>query len=122
MGMVQTLFEATAATDSIFEKVEEVLYDSSWLQGRLEVIGDEGADAYRSLIDWLLVQVHPEYLEPTMAFYEERGPQLKDTVKEPERRQLEADILKALRLLAAVPDGKYVRRWHTICARVRAAA
>ena len=110
-------------TDSVFPKAEEVINSSSWLQGRLKRLGDaREMDKYRSRMDWLLVQVLPDWKPAVFRYYAGRGRQLRCTVSTDQLAIIERKLLVAIRLLIGAPADAYLVQWDEIRAHAKVAA
>lgn len=82
------------ATDSIFPAVEEWLQDDGdRYKAFTRLRGRKSASKYRSLMDFLLCEVVPSMREPCFAFYDDKGPPLREIAKARELRAYESRML-----------------------------
>lgn len=116
------------ATDSIFPEIEEMFSDNSDLYNALKRIAPPTADeAYRSVMDWLYVSVHPEMRKACRKYYKDEGPPLKEIICEEDRLRAQARII--VLLMEAYQDFNKERErqwkrgsWTILCYVARLAA
>jgi hypothetical protein len=90
----QVLSLSGGATQTVFPAVE------SWLAGDgdrwnafVRIRGRKSAERYHSVIDFLLCEVAPEHRGACLAFYDDRGPALRDLCTPGEVRALESRLM-----------------------------
>lgn len=84
-------------TTTIFPLVEEWLNQDGDRWRCLSFIGSKRSmEGYRSVVDYLSVQVLPGWRQDCQRFYREEGPPAIDIIMNQERKLLEAKLLVAL--------------------------
>lgn len=87
------------ATSSIFPNVEALLVNSTDHQRALEyVAARKRMDRYKSMIDFLFCEIHPEWRLSCQRFYAGNGPQLKDQITAKEIEKYDKRLVTAMKV------------------------
>jgi len=90
------------ATDSIFPKVDAWLQEDGDHQRALDhIAGRKDMDRYRSQVDFVFAELHPEWRNKTFAFYADRGKQLRFLLADKQRAFYEARMIALLEVAYA---------------------
>lgn len=110
-------------TESIFPEVDELLQDSDY-QEALEHLTTHAArknmEVYRSMVDFLFCELHPQWRRHCRMYYAEKGPALREDLPKQEREPYERRMLAALRLAFNTKEVKRRRNWGWFRAEVEA--
>lgn len=95
--VAQTLAVSGGVTDSIFPQVEAVLLVSSDHQSALEFVSSrKKMDRYKSVMDYLFCELHPEWRLACRRYYVGNGPQLKNQLTDEQLATYNKRLLIAL--------------------------
>ncbi len=110
--MDQSLQLVGGATESIFPQVEAMLLGDGDYQDALEfVAARKKMSSYRSMIDFLFCELHPEWRMKCRAFYNGNGPQLKDQISVEQLMEFNARLFKALEVAHKLFTEKRCKSW-----------
>lgn len=99
------------ATHTIFPKVERWLDDSDH-QASLDLTAKrKDVTRYRSIIDFLYAELHPQWKPACFRYYDDEGPPLKELITAKQRKVMEATMLVFLEVSYAHYCAKRVRSW-----------
>ena len=113
MAITQSLKLVGGATESIFPQVEAMLLGDGDYQEALEfVAARKKLDNYRSMIDFLFCELHPEWRMKCRAFYNSIGPQLKDQITVEQLMAFNTRLLKALEVAHELFTEKRCKSWE----------
>ncbi len=97
LAIIQSLQIVGGATHFIFPQVEAMLLESEDYQRALEfVAARKKINRYRSVIDFLFCELHPEWRMACRRFYAGNGPQLKDQITPEQLVEFNKRLLKAI--------------------------
>ena len=89
----QTIELDGGMTSSVFPKLEKLLNDSEYWKS-LEYIGKRrDQDPYKSIIDFVLCEVMPQYKDPCLRFYHHDGPAIRELESDEDIRKIEGILL-----------------------------
>lgn len=97
LAMIQALQVVGGATSSIFPQVEAMLLSSTDHQAALEyVAARKKMERYRSMVDFLFCELHPEWRTACFRYYLGSGPLLKEQITLEQLVRFNNRLLKAL--------------------------
>jgi len=106
-------------TESVFPKVEQWLQQDSDHQHALRhIAGRKSVIRYRSVIDFIFTELHPSMHKHVVAFYEDRGPQIRFMITERERVYFEARMIVLLEVAYGAFCAHRAMSWQTAVAMV----
>lgn len=111
---LEQLSIAGGASTSIFPLVEDWLQASTDHWNALRAVAARKTDpGFRSVVDFLVVGVCPEFQIPCERFYEGKGPPLRNLVSEERRKYVERRVLCFLEVAYAAFLEKRRLSWST---------
>jgi len=99
-------------TVSIFPEAERMLIEDTDFQKALEFVAARKAmEQYRSVIDFLFCELHPEWKPACQKFYNNQGSPLRDLVSVGEIERLSQRMVIALLVAKELLDRKFCHDW-----------
>jgi len=99
LDLVQSLALVGGLTSTIFPQVEAMLINSTDYQGALMYVAKwKKTDNYRSMMDFMFVELHPEWRYRCKAFYRDKGLKLMDQITTEQLLEYNDRMLKALEI------------------------
>jgi len=91
--------------------VEKMLKDTEYQRSLEFVVVRKNMDRYRSVVDFLFRELHPERKKSCQDFYDDRGPPLRFLVREDEIEPMNRRIVTALLVAKELLEKKIFFSW-----------
>lgn len=111
MGMSLEFRMEESLTQSIFPLVDAALNETDYQKSLEFVAVRKDTERYRSMVDFLFCEIFLQHRDACFKFYEDEGPQLKDTISPEERLWYEKALLQALFIAREVMEKKVALTW-----------
>ena len=121
VAIIQSLQLSGGATESIFPQVEALLLANTDYQKALEcVAARKQMERYRSVIDFLFCELHPQWRRACFRFYLGGGQQLKDILRPEQLVEYSDRMLKSLEIACDLFREDRCKSWKQFSCEVAA--
>lgn len=119
MKIKQSLASTGGATESVFPQIDALLGGETDYWEALEyVAARKKMDRYRSIMDFLFCELHPEWQMPCRRYYAGNGPQLREQITAVQLKKYNERLLAALEVAHESITQKRRESWGAYRGRV----